>query len=75
MDPNEIFAVPVIETYPQHEEAYTKAIDLPMDFRTILEERIYEYESISELRYDLILTFENCIKFTGPRSDCGRCAK
>lgn len=55
--------MPVTEAYPESAEEYLKTVDDPMDFRTIVEERIPCYECISELQEDLILVFRNCTTF------------
>ena len=63
LDFNELFTCPVAEAYPEVEDAYRELIDNPMDFRTIEEERLPNYECINELREDLILVFRNCCVF------------
>ena len=63
------------EAYPQLRIEYTEAIRHPMDFRTIQEERLPYYQSITELQDDLLQVFENCIKFNGATSDFGKQAR
>lgn len=68
-DADGIFAVPVIEAYPELAAEYMQVVESPMDFRTIKEERVHEYESIKELQGDLILVFKNCCTFNEAGSD------
>jgi hypothetical protein len=70
-DIDEIFAIPVVEAAPEVAHLYNQTIDEPMDFRTILEDRVGSYNSIDELRHDLVLIFTNCIRFNAPESDLG----
>ena len=50
-------------------------ISNPMDFRTIEEDRIHYYSSITELQKDLTLVFGNCIKYNGTLSEFGQFAQ
>ena len=63
------FLIPVVESFPEIAEDYLTAIPNPMDFRTIEEERLNSYQSISELQEDLILVFSNCMEYNMPDSD------
>ena len=56
---NHVFSQPVAEAYPQLADEYSSVIKEPMDFRTIEEIRLSQYENISEMQDDLILTFQN----------------
>lgn len=69
LDTDGIFAVPVLEAYPDLANAYLTVVDTPMDLRTIEEERLQQYESIKELQEDLILMFKNCCAFNEMGSD------
>ncbi|KAL3944011.1 MAG: hypothetical protein SGBAC_001921 [Bacillariaceae sp.] len=69
LDTDGIFAVPVLEAYPDLANAYLTVVDTPMDLRTIEEERLQQYESIKELQEDLILMFKNCCAFNETGSD------
>mmetsp|Transcript_9846 Transcript_9846/g.23194 ORF Transcript_9846/g.23194 Transcript_9846/m.23194 type:complete len:2231 (+) Transcript_9846:109-6801(+) len=69
MDSDGIFAVPVVETYPDLEMAYLTVVETPMDLRTIEEERVHQYESVKELQEDLILMFKNCCAFNETGTD------
>ena len=60
LDELDLFAAPVIEMCPDLEKAYLRKVKNPMDFRTIENERLDDYTSITELQDDLILTFRNC---------------
>ncbi|KAL3793670.1 hypothetical protein HJC23_010242 [Cyclotella cryptica] len=53
------FSTPVAEAYPAMAEEYLSIVKEPMDFRTIEEVRLSQYEHIYELQNDLILTFRN----------------
>lgn len=68
-DEDNIFKAPVAEVYPEVAATYLKTIEHPMDLRTIEEERIHLYESITRLQDDLILMFRNCCTFNAPGSD------
>ena len=68
LDQEGIFAVPVVEAYPEIEELYLSAIESPMDLRTIDEMRIHEYKDIKELQSDLILMLRNCCTFNAEGS-------
>ena len=69
LDTDEIFAAPVLETYPDLEREYLKVVETPMDLRTIQEERVHQYESITELQEDLIRMFKNCCDYNEEGSD------
>lgn len=58
-----LFAEPVVERYPKIADAYLARIHSPMDFRTILEERVQQYQSIRQLQEDIVLVFGNCMEF------------
>ncbi|KAG7365261.1 serine/threonine protein kinase containing WD-40 repeat domain [Nitzschia inconspicua] len=73
-DDQGVFAVPVVEAYPEMSDAYLSVVDEPMDLRTIEEERMHAYTSISQLQDDLILMYNNCCKFNGPASVLGKYA-
>lgn len=68
------FTVPVLESYPDLTAAYLEVIKIPMDLRTIVEERMYIYERIKDLQDDLKRTLENCCTFNGDESDLGQYA-
>lgn len=63
------FLLPVVESFPDIADDYLAAIIVPMDFRTIVEERLNVYQSIADLQDDLILVFRNCMEFNVPESD------
>lgn len=63
LDVDELFAIPVIEKFPEVEKDYVAIVESPMDFRTIEEDRLPYYEHIQELQDDLILVFRNCATF------------
>lgn len=69
MDPDDIFAVPVAEAFPEVAKDYLKVTKKPMDFRTIREDRLPWYKSANELREDLTLVFDNCITYNGEDSE------
>ena len=75
MDEDGIFNSPVLESFPAIEKEYLKVVEEPMDFTTIVEERVHYYRSITELQHDLLLVFQNCIAYNGPSSDLGKRAK
>ena len=75
MDEDKVFELPVIETMPEIKHQYMEVVSKPMDFRTIEEERINYYASITELQDDLILIFTNCIRFNGELSEYGQFAQ
>ena len=75
LDENNLFEHPVVETLPQLKDAYLKTIEEPMDFKTIEEERMKVYKSTSELQQDLILIFQNCIRFNGASSPYGKISR
>jgi hypothetical protein len=54
--------------YPELNEVYLEQIVQPMDYRTIEEERLWYYQSITELQADLFLVFNNCMEFNDPES-------
>ena len=65
-DRDGIFGVPVVEAFPDLEEAYLAEIENPIDLRTIEEERVPQYERIAQLQEDLLLMLDNCIQFNSP---------
>jgi putative N-acetylmannosamine-6-phosphate epimerase len=67
-DHEQVFAVPVLESYPDLAPAYLNVVSLPMDLRTIEEERLNEYFAIKELQKDLVLIFRNCCTFNAEGS-------
>lgn len=69
MDEGGNFYIPVAEAFPEIAEDYLAIISNPMDFRTIEEERLNVYQSISDFQEDLILVFSNCMEFNVPGSD------
>lgn len=75
MDEDKLFEVPVFEAFPEIKHQYQQVVSKPMDFRTIEEERIHYYTSITELQDDLILVFSNCILFNGQMSEYGQFAQ
>jgi Bromodomain len=68
LDTEQLFWIPVAEAYPDLGDAYLAHISEPMDFRTIEEERLLYYSSITQLQDDLILVFQNCMDFNEPDS-------
>lgn len=52
-----------MEAYPSIQDEYLAAVSCPMDFRTIREDRIQLYRSITDMQEDLILVFGNCMTF------------
>ena len=72
VDEQKLFEAPVLESLPHIKDEYMKVVSHPMDFKTIEEERIPSYTSITNLRDDLILTFQNSIQFNGPKSKFGK---
>lgn len=64
-----MFAEPVAEAYPEVADQYNAVIEMPMDFRTIEEDRLPRYRSISELQHDLELVFNNCITFNDDENE------
>ena len=60
-----------VEAFPAMKVAYRRVVKNPMDFRTIEEERLPIYESISQLQEDLILVFQNCVDFNGKDTEFG----
>lgn len=73
-DDQTVFAVPVVEAYPDMIDDYTEKIDEPMDLSTIEEERMHAYTSITQLQDDLILMYRNCCTFNGTGSILGEYA-
>ncbi|CAJ1969682.1 unnamed protein product [Cylindrotheca closterium] len=69
LDTDDTFAIPVLESYPDLANDYLTIVDVPMDLRTIREERVPLYESIKELQKDLILMFKNCCDFNETGTD------
>jgi Bromodomain len=69
LDRENIFSIPVVEAYSDLEESYLAQISHPMDFRTIEEERLKVYKSITELQEDLVLVFRNCMEYNKPGSE------
>lgn len=74
-DDADLFAAPVLESVPELSEEYSASIPEPMDFRTIRQERLGQYDSIRELQNDLITVFHNCIVFNGLNNEYGQVAK
>jgi len=66
-----------IEQNPEVKKAYLYVISNPMDFRTIEEtsQRVNSYTSLAEIRQDVDLVFQNCIRFNGANSSYGRIAQ
>lgn len=73
-DTSGLFATPVIEAHPEIADAYLSIIDMPMDLRTIEEERLNMYTSIQMLQDDLVLMYRNCCTFNGVESSLGEIA-
>ncbi|KAL7569048.1 hypothetical protein ACA910_016893 [Epithemia clementina (nom. ined.)] len=69
------FRIPVAEEFPAIADTYAETIDEPMDFRTIEEERLPNYQSINELQNDLKLVFINCIRFNRNNSPLSSLAR
>eukprot|EP00980_Cylindrotheca_fusiformis_P006268 scaffold1340_cov122-Cylindrotheca_fusiformis.AAC.11 len=69
LDEDDVFAVPVLETYPDIKDDYLAVVESPLDLRTIEEEHIQQYKSIRELQQDLTLVFKNCCIFNETGSD------
>lgn len=63
-----------METYPDIADSYLAVVQNPMDFRTIEEERLLRYRSITELQRDLVLVFNNCFAFNDVDSAVGQLA-
>lgn len=63
VDRDGMFAAPVLEIYPDLESEYLEVVETPMDLRTIEEERVCQYQSITELQDDLKLMFNNSLSF------------
>ncbi len=64
-DIENLFAIPVVEAFPEVAVDYGKVVKEPIDLRTIEEERIHAYNSIGMLQDDLILMFRNCCTYNG----------
>lgn len=64
-DKDGLFEQPVWESLPEIKDEYLEVVSNPMDFRTIEEERVKSYTSIKQLQQDLMLVFNNCIRFNG----------
>jgi hypothetical protein len=73
-DVDNVFIVPVLETYPDLTDKYLALVENPIDLRTIAEDRVPEYQSISEFQKDLIQMFENCVIFNGKRAKLSKYA-
>eukprot|EP00531_Pseudo-nitzschia_arenysensis_P009052 CAMPEP_0116157440 /NCGR_PEP_ID=MMETSP0329-20121206/23345_1 /TAXON_ID=697910 /ORGANISM="Pseudo-nitzschia arenysensis, Strain B593" /LENGTH=2316 /DNA_ID=CAMNT_0003654547 /DNA_START=150 /DNA_END=7100 /DNA_ORIENTATION=- len=73
-DEGGIFASPVLEAHPGLIDAYLNVIDMPMDRRTIEEDRMNIYTEIHMLQDDLIRIFRNCCAFNGAESELGAIA-
>jgi hypothetical protein len=74
LDEDNLFEIPVVESFPDVARDYSKVVSNPMDFRTIEEDRLLVYKNIVELQQDLILAFDNCIKFNGAQSEYSKFA-
>ena len=74
-DEREMFEAPVLEQLPELKDDYLKVVSVPMDFRTIEESRMYSYTTLSDLKQDLGLIFQNCIRFNGASSEAGQIAQ
>ena len=68
MDEERIFWIPVVEAFPEVRDVYLEMIPNPMDFRTIEDERVPSYQSITEFQDDLILVLGNCLDYNEPSS-------
>lgn len=68
MKHSDLFENPVIETYPWLKDQYLEKVAQPMDFATIEEKRLPQYTSVTQLQQDLILTFQNSVRFNGKDS-------
>ena len=75
VDEDSLFAIPVAEAIPDLADDYEAVIAEPLDFRTIQEERLPRYRSITELQNDLITVFHNCIVFNGGTHEYGLLAQ
>lgn len=63
LDTENVFSIPVLESYPNLADDYLRIVRMPMDLATIEEERLAAYESIRELQKDIVLIFRNCCSF------------
>ena len=75
LDKENIFSIPVLESYPQIAEDYSRIVRTPMDLATIEEERLATYESIRELQKDIVLIFRNCCSYNKTSSHYWHYAK
>lgn len=75
LDEAEAFLIPVLDNFPELNDVYVERIAQPMDYRTIEEERLWYYQSISELQADLLLVYYNCMEFNEPDSPLYNTAK
>jgi hypothetical protein len=73
-DCDEVFTIPVLESFPHLTASYLKLVEDPMDLRTIEEERIHLYMHIKDLQEDLKRMLENCWVFNGVEADLGQYA-
>jgi len=62
-DAEQLFHIPVLEQYPDMEKKYLEKVETPMDFRTIRNNCVENYQVIGDLQEDLILVFRNCCSF------------
>lgn len=65
----------MVETFPQLKDHYLNVVKEPMDFRTIRDERLFEYGVIEEFHQDLLKVFHNCILYNGEDDDLGQKAR
>jgi len=63
-DVEKIFYEPVIELFPNVEDAYLRKIREPMDFSSI-RQKIDSYTDVAHFQDDLIKTYKNCVIFNG----------
>jgi len=67
-DRNRMFLNPVVETYPQLENAYLAVVKRPMDLQTIEDKiRKRQYTCVDDMRVDLHLIAHNSRLFNGPK--------
>jgi hypothetical protein len=63
-DTEGFFEIPVWEAFPDvKKEVYMQVVPNPMCFRDIENEQMKTYKSIRELQDDLVLVFQNCLRF------------
>lgn len=62
-DAEELFHLPVLETFPEIADKYLKKVENPIDLRTIRNECIESYQVIGDLQEDLIRMFKNCCTY------------